>query len=241
MKGEKMKTLITSLVSVLLLSAFATNASADVSTRLAFQLNGPPTELIAAISKGRAIQARINPDVQISLLVNVAHGANVRSASVTSMYRDLAHYAKATATNAESKEWGEFIANFPATSFPISYSGLSQVLIDGNADSAEGGEAFGIFVFNAGGDVAGLTQLVQQAKSIQSKVNPKASISALSPIATGDGAGSVVVVTRYPSLIDWAEGSAKLQASEEWGQFIAAFPVEKFPIVYQGLSEAAPI
>jgi hypothetical protein len=42
-------------------------------------------------------------------------------------------------------------------------------------------------------------------------------------------------------LIDWAEGGAKLQASEEWGQFIAAFPVEKFPIVYQGLSEAAPI
>lgn len=232
-----MKKLLTTIV-VGMLSA---TAWGDVSQRLVFDLNGPESELVAAIKKGNALQAKINPGVSNELWFNTIHGSNVGSASLIITYRDLAHYAEAIANQEASSEWADFLASFPGDKFPITFSGLSQIVIDSGAAKATDGSVLGILVFNTGGDTAGFTAEVDKAKALQSRINPGAAVGLAAPTLAGDATGSAVVLTRYASLTAWAEGSAKLQASKEWSEFLASFPVDKYPIVYQGLSTAASL
>ena len=98
-----------------------------------------------------------------------------------------------------------------------------------------------ILVFNTGGDTAGFAAEVGKAKALQGRINPDAAIGLVVPTLAGDATNSAVVLTRYASMTDWAEGGAKLQASKEWGEFLASFPADKYPIVYQGLSTAASV
>jgi hypothetical protein len=60
-------------------------------------------------------------------------------------------------------------------------------------------------------------------------------------LVTGSNVGGGAVLLRYPTMVDWAEGSAKLQASETWGKFIGSFPADDYPIAFQGLSTAIDI
>lgn len=216
-------------------------AAATISVRIAFQLNGPLTELQAQVKQGNAIQNKINPGVGRELWANVIHGPNVNSASLVTYYEDMAQYAQAIANQQASSEWGEFIANFPIDRFPITYNGMSQTLVGGDSDLARGGEALVIFGFNTTAGPAGLAERVQQAVEIQSRVNPKATISMSVPTIAGDNVNGAAVFTRYPSLADWAEGGEKLAASSEWAEFIAAFPADQYSIGYQGLSEAVSL
>ena len=229
------------IILVIITGLFATSAWGDVTLRIQWQLNDPLSELQALVKEGVALQARINPKVTHTLWVNVVHGENVNSASLVVGYEDLTHYAAATAREEANAEWNAFIARFDAANFPTTFTGLNQVAVGDNATMAKAGEALAIFRFATGGDVGGLTELVNQAAAIQGKVNPKAQISMVVPIVAGDSVGGAAVLTRYPSMVDWAEGGAKLQASEEWGKFIASFPADRYRLTYQGLSQAAAI
>ncbi len=229
------------LLLVFITGLFATSAWGDVTLRIQWQLNDPLSELQAFVKEGVALQARINPKVTHTLWVNVVHGENVNSASLVVGYEDLAHYAAATAREEANAEWNAFIARFDAANFPTTFTGLNQVAVGDGATMAKAGDALAIFLFATGGDVGGLTELVNQAAAIQGKVNPKAQISMVVPIVAGDSVGGAAVLTRYPSMVDWAEGGAKLQASEEWGKFIASFPADRYRPMYQGLSQAAAI
>lgn len=228
-------------LSIILMGILSSTAWGEVSQRLVFDLNGPGPELIAAIKKGNALQEKINPGVRNELWFNTIHGPNVGSASLIITYRDLAHYAEALANQEANSEWGEFLENFPGDKFPITFSGLSQVVIDSGAAQATDGSVLAILVFNTGGDTAGFAAEVGKAKALQGRINPDAAIGLVVPTLAGDATGSAVVLTRYASMTDWAEGGAKLQASKEWGEFLASFPADKYPIVYQGLSTAASV
>ena len=157
------------------------------------------------------------------------------------IYNDLEHYAKATAREQASEEWGEFNSRFPAGKFSTSFVGLSNTLVGAGQEPAKGGEALQIFLFNAAGGVTELASLVEQGAAIQAKVVPKASVRFGVPQVAGPNVGTAAVLVRYPSLVDWAQGDAKLQASEEWGEFLASFPIDRFPIVYTGLSRAVSL
>ncbi len=91
------------------------------------------------------------------------------------------------------------------------------------------------------GSVEEFVGLVNKAVEIQAKVNPKASIALSVSQISGDNVGGMAVLVRYPSMIDWAQGVAKLEASKAWGEFLAEFPADKYPVVYQGLSQAGDI
>jgi len=183
------------------------------------------------------LQAKINPGVTHELWVNAVHGENVASASLIVRYDDLAHFAESTMREDASQAWNEFIAEFPADKFPITFTGLSQTIY-GDAPNIKGGEAMSIFVFTTVGDTAGLAELASQAAEILSRVNPEARMEVVRSTVGGTGTGSAAVLTRYPSLVSWAEGITKQQMSEEWRTFFAAFPAEKYRLVYQGLSQA---
>ena len=214
---------------------------AEVTMRIAWELNGPFSELQAVIKEGKALQKKINPKVRHELWGNVVHGANVSSASLLVYYDDFEHYAQARARQFASEEWGEYISRFPADKFPTTYVGLNRTLIGEGRTTAKGGETLAIIAFDAIGSVEDLVGLVNEAAKIQSKVNPKASIGLSVSQVSGENVGGMVVLVRYPSMVDWAQGIAKLEASEAWGEFLANFPEDKYPIVYQGLSQAGSI
>ncbi len=117
---------------------------AEVRMRIAWQLGAPLQELQAVIKEGKALQKKINPRVKHELFVNALHGENVNSASLVVIYNDLEHYAKATAREQASKEWGEFISRFPADKFSTSFVGLSNTLVGAGQEPAKGGEALQI-------------------------------------------------------------------------------------------------
>ncbi len=229
------------LLTTILVGMFSATSWGEVSQRLVFDLNGPGPELVAAIQQGNALQAKINPGVRNELWFNTIHGSNVGSASLIITYRDLAHYAEAVENQQASSEWNDFLAGFPGDKFPITFSGLSQVVIDSGAAQATDGSVLAILVFNTGGDMDGFAAEVGKAKALQGRINPGAAIGLVVPTLAGDATNSAVVLARYASMTDWAEGGAKLQASEEWGEFLASFPADKYPIVYQGLSTAASV
>ncbi|MCZ6641402.1 MAG: hypothetical protein O7F71_07490, partial [Gammaproteobacteria bacterium] len=136
------------LLTTILVGMLSATAWGEVNQRLVFDLNGPGPELVAAIQQGNALQAKINPGVRNELWFNTIHGSNVGSASLIITYRDLAHYAEAVANQQASSEWAEFLAGFPGDKFPITFSGLSQVVIDSGAAQATDGSVLAILVFN---------------------------------------------------------------------------------------------
>ena len=214
---------------------------AEVTLRIAWQLNAPMTELQTFVKEGNALQKKINPGVRHELWSGTVQGNNVNSASLVVYYDDLEHYAQAVAREDSSDEWGEFLSRFPADKFPTTYVGLSRTAVGEGQDTAEGGEAMAILGFELNGGADALAALVGQAKEIQSSVNPKASIRLSVVLVGGSNVGRGTVLVRYPTMVDWAEGGAKLQASEAWGKFIASFPADDYPNAFQGLSTAIDI
>ena len=214
---------------------------ADVTLRIAWQLNAPMTQLQTLVKEGNALQNKINPGVRHELWSSTVEGDNVNSASLIVYFDDLEHYAQAVAREDSSDEWGEFNSRFPADKFPMTYVGLSRTLVGEEQDTAEGGEALSIIGFRLNGGAEELAAFVRQATEIQSSVNPKASIRLSAGLVAGSNVGSAAVLIRYPTMVDWAQGNAKLQASEAWGKFFATFPTDDYPIAFQGLATAIDI
>lgn len=214
---------------------------AEVTQRITWQLNGPPGKLQALVKEGVALQAKINPRIGHELWNGMVHGSNVNRMSLIVTFDDLEHFAQATKRDEASEEWAAFLSRFPGDLYPTTYVGLSNTVVGEGAAAAKGGEALAIIGFAPEGSVAELASLVGEAVKIQSRVNPKASISLVATTVAGQNVGSVAVLAMYPSLADWAEGVAKLQASEAWRKFLEDFPADKYPVVYQGLSQALAI
>lgn len=235
-----MKKAITILAMGLCLCVAGTSW-AEVTLRIAWQLNAPIAELQSLVKEGNALQKKINPGVRHELWADTIHGDSGNSASLLVYYDDLEHYAQASAREEASDEWGEFLSRFSEDKFPTNYVGLSRTVVGEGHDAAKGGEALAIIGIDLNGGVEDLASLVQQAVEIQSSVNPKASLRLSVGLIAGSSVGGATVLVRYPTMVDWAEGSAKLQASEAWGKFIASFPADEYPNNYQGLSTAIDI
>jgi hypothetical protein len=214
---------------------------AEVTQRITWQLNGPPGKLQALVKEGVALQAKINPKVGYELWNGMVHGSNVNRVSLIVFYDDLEHFAQATKREEANEEWSAFMSRFPADLYPTTYVGLANTVVGEGATAIKGGEALAVIVFAPKGSVADLASLVGEAVKIQSRVNPKASISLTATTVAGQNVGGAAVLARYPSLADWAEGVAKLQANEAWREFLQDFPADKYPIVYQGLSRGVAI
>jgi hypothetical protein len=214
---------------------------AEVTQRITWQLNGPPGKLQARVKEGVALQAKINPKVGHELWIGMVHGSNVNRMSLIVFYDDLEHFAQATAREEANEEWAAFLSRSPAGLYPTIYVGLSNTVVGEGAAATKGGGALAIIGFAPEGSIADLASFVGEAVKIQSKVNPKASISLTATTIGGQNVGGAAVLARYPSLADWAEGVAKLQASEAWRKFLEDFPADKYPVVYQGLSQGIAI
>jgi len=213
-------------------------AAAEMTMRIQWTLNGPPSELIAFIREGRALQAKLNPEVKHELWFNDVHGANTNRVSLLVRYRDAVHYAEATAREEASAEWRSFLERFPEERFPTTFVGFSNVLSGGDLPEASDGNVMLVIVFDARKGSQQLAQWVQRGADLQAKVNPKAAFTLGVPTLAGDSVGRAVLTVRYPTLADWAAGQKKLGQSDEWAKFIADFPGDTYPIVYQGMSRA---
>jgi hypothetical protein len=214
---------------------------AEVVLRIEWQVNGPGSELQALIKEGAALQGKINPGVRHELWRDEIHGANVNRMSLLVYFDDLEHYAKAIAKEESNEMWEKYLSRFPADKFPTTFTGLSDTLVGEGRSTAKGGESLAIVVFSLNGSATDLASRVDEARSIQAKVSPKASIALITGRVTGSSVGQAAVLIRYPSLVDWAEGSEKVQASKEWGEFLQKFPVDKYPVIFRGLSRAVNI
>ena len=228
------------MIVLTLLLCLPVAGSAEVVLRIEWQMNGPGSELQALIKEGVALQGKINPGARHELWRDDIHGTSVNKMSLLVYFNDLEHYAKAIAKEESNEMWGKFLSRFPADKFPTTFNGISDVLVGEGRTTAEGGETMSIVGFSLNGSATELASQVAEARSIQSKVNPKASIALLASRVAGSSVGAAVLI-RYPSLVDWAEGSEKLRASEEWGEFLQKFPADKYPVVFQGLSRAVNI
>lgn len=232
----KVRMMVLTLLLCLPVAGFA-----EVVLRIEWQMNGPGSKLQELIKEGTALQGKINPGVRHELWRDDIHGTNVNRMSLLVYYDDLEHYAKAIAKEESNEMWGEFLSRFPVDEFPTTFTGISDTLIGEGRTTAKGGEALAIVLFSINGSTTDLASRVDEARSIQGKVNPKASIALVAGRIAGSSVGGAAVLIRYPSLVDWAEGSEKLRASKEWGDFIQKFPADKYPVVFQGLSRAVNI
>ena len=226
---------------ILLVLAFCPTAQAEVIMRIQWGLDGPLPELIALVKEGHALQKKINPDVGHELWLNEMHGTNTSRANLVVRYRDAAHFAEATDREDANAEWQSFLEKFPVDRYPTTYVGMSNTLINDEMPIAEPGTVMTVLTFDSRSGQPELVDLIHRAVDIQAKINPKANIRLVSPTLAGDDVGNAVVLVRYPSLADWAEGQKRNQQSDEWGEYTENFPADRYPIVYQGMSRALDI
>ena len=235
-KGMKIRMFVLAILFCTPLTSWA-----EVTLRIAWDLNESFSELQALVKEGTALQKKINPKVRHELWLDIVHGTGGGSASLLVYFEDFEHYAQAITRENANKDWNKFMSRFPEDKFPTTFVGLSRTLVGGDLSEATGGETLAIIAFDANASVAELAELVEEAAMIQKKVNPKASIRLSASQIAGQSVGGVAVLIRYPSMLDWAQGIAKLEASEDWSEFIENFPADKYPVVYQGLSQAGDI
>ena len=235
-KGMKYRTFVLAILLCIPLTSWA-----EVTLRIAWDLNEPFSELQALVKEGTALQKKINPKVKHELWLDIVHGTGGGSASLLVYYEDFEHYARAITRESASKAWNKFISSFPENKFPTTFVGLSRTLVGGDLSETTGGETLAIIAFDANESVADFTELVSEAVRIQKQINPKASIKLSASQIAGESVGGLAVLIRYPSMLDWAQGVAKLEASEDWREFLENFPADKYPVVYQGLSQAGDI
>lgn len=237
-------TRLRALAGFVLVLAIAATGSAPalgkVALRIQWTLDGPLSELQAAIKEGVALQARINPDVDHELWVDEIHGAGGGSASLVVFYRDMEHFAKATAREEADPEWQAYIQAFPADQFPTTYVGMNEVVIDDGDMAAGDGEVLDIFGFDLQGDPAGLAEQVRKAMGIRRKAGLPARISLVMPTLAGPDLGAAVLA-RYESLSEFASATEALEANAEWQAFLAEFPADRYPVNYRGLSRSVAI
>jgi hypothetical protein len=225
---------------LLVLIVAAPAAMAEVAIRIQWKLDGPLDQLQAAVKKGAALQKRINPEVRHELWVDEIHGASGGGASLVVFYRDMEHYAQATARENADPEWQAFLQSFPAKQFPTTYVGMMNVPVSNMGSAAADGEVLNIFGFDLKDDAAGLAELVQKAMSIQKKAGIPAQLALVVSTLSGDDRGAAVLA-RYKSLSDFASSTEKLAANAEWQSFLATFPADRYPLVYRGLSRSVGI
>lgn len=227
------------LFAVLLLAP--TGAWAEVAMRIAFDLNGPLTELQAAVKEGHALQKRLNPDARHELWVDEIHGDHVGAASLVVYYQDLAHYAQAQAREDDDAEWQAFLEGFPQEKFPATYVGLLNVVLGDGRPAATGGEVLNIFGFEMNGSPDTLAEQVRRGAEIQKELKVPVTIALVSPLVSGELVSGATLLARYPSFADYAATVETLETSEEWQAFLEAFPQESYPLSYRGLSRAISI
>ena len=228
-------------ISLFTLMLAATAAAAEpIAQRLVFALNGSPSEFIAGVREGVALQGKINPGVGHELWMPISAGSD-RGASLIVYYDSAEQYADAIAREDANEEWRAFLARFPADKFPVVFSGLSVGVIRPNLQLAKGGEVQSVLAFELQGPMEDLVAQVSKGIELQKSINPGATVALVAPFMSGEAVNRAAVLTRYANIKEWAQARSKMQNSREWSAFIEAFPEETYPVRYQALAQAVNI
>jgi hypothetical protein len=92
--------------------------------------------------------------------------------------------------------------------------------------------------FEINGPVPEFVAEIRKAVALQAKINPGVGHELWMPLSAGSDANSASLIVYYGSAEQFAEATAREDASEEWAQFLGAYPNDKFPLVYSGMSRA---
>lgn len=221
----------------------AASAAADpVSVRYGFNHGGNAAAMHAFVREAKAIQDRINPGAKTELWMESFHGSNVGGGSVIVHYPDMMAFAKATETNQSNEEWAAQMAKMPDT-MTLDYSGVgSSLWMEDGFDAASGGEVMAIFTMQVvSGSTENLVAQAQKASALHESMGIDSVFRVSAPMAAGPNTGTASVLVRYPSAAAWGEAVGKLNASAEWQEFLASFPVDQYRGVYSGMSTAMPL
>lgn len=89
--------------------------------------------------------------------------------------------------------------------------------------------------FALNGAPSELEAAIRQGVALQAKINPGLEHELWFPVAHGSSMAAAQLIVYYDNAQEYAETTMREEGNAEWNAFLAAFPNDKFPIVYTGI------
>ncbi len=96
-----------------------------------FDYDGDEAALRERFRGAQQIQAKINPEARLILMVDIAHGPAVNRYRIHTYYPNMAYYAEAQSREHNSEEWQEMLEMRRKGSATRTYVGISRVVASG--------------------------------------------------------------------------------------------------------------
>ena len=93
-----------------------------------------------------------------------------------------------------------------------------------------------VLTFDVKGDLAGFLTFAKRANDIRAKLKSRGEQRIWQAVLAGDNANTVFVGVEYPSLVAFAEDTAKASADPGWQKFLEDFRKSGTEIVSNSLS-----
>lgn len=102
-----------------------------------FDFDGDEATLRERFKGAQMIQAKINPEARLTLLVDLAHGPAINRYRIHAYYPDFAYYARAQFNERNSEEWQALLERRREGSAKRTYRGISRIVASGRPTEAE--------------------------------------------------------------------------------------------------------